>query len=449
MKVVSVTEFGVIPGVEMVQTEKIQSAIDFVFSNGGGEVQIPSGEYYITALRLRSGVCLHLLENAILMASRNAEDYFILKNDKIEPVDPNELNEGPAWNTLSREHKEERFVGFHTMGSRWHNGIIRALNAEDISIIGEKGSVIDGRNCYDEIGEEYYRGPHGISIINCDNIVLRGYTVRHSGNWANMLQHCSNIVAENLIVEAGHDGIHLTSCDNIKVQCCQFYTGDDSVAGFDINNMLVENCILNSACSAFRLGGTNILIQNCHAYAPAKYMFRYGIVSNEAKDVELRYNMLSFFTYTSSQYVVIRNKPENIIIRDCKVEGADRFLHFNYSGNEPWQCGWPLTQITFENIQASGISMPLTAYGDKDEQCSLTLKNINFSFREGFERVTFMHAANLRYLCMKDITVQNADGGMLVKLWGDIVPEIEMENINGNIVSHIIRTNEEFTCTPV
>ena len=344
------------------------------------------------------------------------------------------------------------------MGSRWHNGIIRALNAEDISIIGEKGSVIDGRNCYDEIGEEYYRGPHGISIINCDNIVLRGYTVRHSGNWANMLQHCSNIVAENLIVEAGHDGIHLTSCDNIKVQCCQFYTGDDSVAGFDINNMLVENCILNSACSAFRLGGTNILIQNCHAYAPAKYMFRYGmsvedkrsgIVSNEAKDVELRYNMLSFFTYTSSQYVVIRNKPENIIIRDCKVEGADRFLHFNYSGNEPWQCGWPLTQITFENIQASGISMPLTAYGDKDEQCSLTLKNINFSFREGFERVTFMHAANLRYLCMKDITVQNADGGMLVKLWGDIVPEIEMENINGNIVSHIIRTNEEFTCTPV
>lgn len=453
MKAISVIDFGAVPGSENIQTERFQAAIDFAFSKGGGEVCVPAGEYRITALRLRSGVCLHLLENAILTASRNAEDYFILKKDTVEPVDSGELEEGP-WTRVNGGPP-----AFHKFGSRWHNGIIRGLNAENISIIGEAGSVIDGMNCFDEKGEEYYRGPHGISILNCRNVVLSGYTVRHSGNWANMLQNCTNIIAENLVAEAGHDGIHLTSCDNIIVRNCRFYTGDDCVAGFDNQNMLVEGCVLNSACSAFRLGGTNVLIQNCHAYAPAKYMFRgvmseedkrAGILANDATGVQPRYNMLSLFTYYADHSTEIRSTPCNITIRNCKVDGADRFLHFNYSGNETWQNNRPLTQIAFENIRATGISMPLTAYGDEKEPCNLTLKNIDFSFREGFEDITFMHAANLRKLCMKNITIRNAAGGTLVKLWGSILPEVDMENINGNIAKeHILRTEEKFVCTPI
>ena len=462
MKVVSIIDFGAEPNMKEIQTRKIQSAIDYVFSNGGGKVQIPTGEYYITSLRLRSGVCLHLLEDAVLIASRNPGDYFILKNDVIEPVYESNLDEGEAWNNVWVQ-RDKISVGFHTLGSRWHNGIIRALNAEDISIIGEKGSAIDGCNCFDEKGEEHYRGPHGTSIISCNNVILRGYTVRHSGNWANMLQNCSNILIEDVTVEAGHDGVHLTSCDNVKIKNCHFYTGDDCVAGYDINNMVVEKCELNSACSAFRLGGTNILIENCHAYAPARHLFRggmtdeekrAGILSNDAASKETGYNMggnmLSFFTYYADCATVIRNLPENIIVKDCVVDMADRFLHFNYSGNEIWQNNRPLAQITFENIKATGISMPLTAYGDKKEPCSLTLKNIDYSLREGFETTTFMHAANLSHLCMKKIKIRNASGGQLVKLWGDVLPKAQMEDVSGNVASdYIVRTNEEFICNPI
>ena len=458
MKKVSVIDFGAKPYSDEIQTRYIQTAIDFVYLSGGGQVCIPTGEYHITALRLRSGVCLHLMENTVLFASPNPEDYFILKNDIVEPVDDNDLDEGKAWCSVW-EDRTSISTGFHTLGSRWHNGIIRALDAEDISIIGEKGSVIDGVNCFDELGEEDYRGPHGISLISCKNIILKGYTVRHSGNWANMLQNCQNVVAENLVVEAGHDGIHFTNCDNIHIRNCEFYTGDDCVAGFDINNMQVEKCVLNSACSAFRLGGTNILIENCHAYAPAKYMFRgimrqedkrARILANDAEGVEPRYNMLSLFTYFADCSTVIRNKPENIIVRNCTVEGADRFLHFNYSGNETWQNNRPLTQITFENIKATDISMPLTAYGDPNEPCMLTLKNIDFSFRKGFEHITFIQAANLYYLCLKDIQIQNAEGGTLIKLWGDMFPETEFEGIKANVSNEcIVRTNEAFVCNPI
>lgn len=56
------------------------------------------------------------------------------------------------------------------------------IDAENISIIGEKGSCIDGNNCFDAQGEELFRGPHGITFFNCSNIFLKGYTVENSGN---------------------------------------------------------------------------------------------------------------------------------------------------------------------------------------------------------------------------------------------------------------------------
>ena len=450
---VNIEQFGASKDVDELQTTYIQDAIDYVFQNGGGTVKIPGGEYHITALRLRSNVCLHLLKDAVLIASRTIDDYFILKHDTVEPVDESMLDEGP-WARGGGQS-----TVFHKYGSRWHNGIIRVLDAENVSIIGEEGSVIDGVNCFDEVGEEQYRGPHGTSIINCKNVLLRGYTVRHSGNWANMLQNCTNVLVENITAIAGHDGIHFTTCDDVTIRDCHFYTGDDCVAGFDNRNVLVENCEINSACSAFRMGGTDVLIQNCHIYAPAKYMFRggmtredkrAGINANDAKGVAPRYNMLSLFTYYADFSVVIRNTPGNIVIRDCVVEGADRFLHFNYSGNERWQNNRPLSNITFENIKATGISMPLTAYGDKNEPCSVTMKNVEFSFREGFEHTTFMHAANLKSLCMKNVTIHNAVGGKLVKLWGDIAPQTDMENICGNVDdNYIVPTDETFICQPI
>ena len=55
-------------------------------------------------------------------------------------------------------------------GSRWNNALIRAWKAQNITLIGEPGSVIDGNNTYDAIGEENYRGPHGITFFSCKNI---------------------------------------------------------------------------------------------------------------------------------------------------------------------------------------------------------------------------------------------------------------------------------------
>ena len=184
---------------------------------------------------------------------------------------------------------------------------------------------------------------------------------------------------------------------------------------------------------------------------------RAGINSNDTDRVKPgfenqppRNNMLSFFTYYADHSVVIRNTPGNIIVRDCIVEGADRFLHFNYSGNETWQNNRPLTSITFENIKATGVSMPLTSYGDVEEPLKLTMKNIDFSFREGFEHQDFLHMANVEELGMENVKIRNAAGGAFIKMWGEKIPTCKFENIIGSPKEeYIVKAEEAFTCKTI
>ena len=68
--------------------------------------------------------------------------------------------------------------------------------------------------------------------------------VADSANWAHNLLFCSNITADNITVEAGHDGFDASVCDNLTIRNSAFYTGDDCIAGFGNVNVLVENCTL-------------------------------------------------------------------------------------------------------------------------------------------------------------------------------------------------------------
>ena len=454
LKTYSITDFGAVSDIDELQTEKIQKAIDTCFSEGGGEVIIPEGTFLTGAIRLRSNVTLHLLKNACLKGSRNPEDYYSAYiGDKLEPV-PEEFITDGLWNRFGPNWtRDYRFM--RLPGSRWNHGLIKSIFAENIAIIGEEGSVIDGSDCYDEKGEEEYRGPHLINMWYCKNIHFEGYTAKDSADWAHCITHSENITMKKVTVLAGHDGIHTTICRNIVIEDSEFYTGDDCIAGIGNLNVLVKNCVLNSACSAFRFGGTNALIENCHMYGPCKYLFR-GCLTKEEKQNGIRpdvaghrNNMLSAFTYYSDFSFEIPYTPGNIIIRNSKIDYADRFLHFNFSGNEPWQRNRPLTSITFENIEATDISMPLTAYGDAEDKIDITFKNVSISMRDGFTDVPLFHVGNFKKLSLCGLTVKNSTAPCLIRTWTD--DNIELSDIDAPVKEEdlIKKADTAFTARPI
>lgn len=454
--VIVITDVGAVADGKELQTEAIQYAIDQCFGMGGGEVVIPKGIFLTGGIRLRSNVTLRLQSGAVLKGSRNPEDYFGYLKDETEPLSSEQVTD-VLWHRAEQGTGKRDYRFLRVAGSRWNNALIRAIGAHNIAIIGEEGSRIDGSNCFDELGEEHYRGPHCINLFHCRNVTLEGYSIRDSANWAHAIFYSENIVLQNVTVEAGHDGAHFTCCSNIGISDCQFYTGDDCVAGFSNINVSVRRCVLNSACSAFRFGGTNVVVEQCRVYAPCKYLFRGCLTKEEKRDGAMpslegrRTNMLSVFTYYADFSVPIDCQPGNIVIRDCQIEGADRFLHYNFSGNERWQANRPLESIRFENIRATGIAMPLTAYGSKEVLLTLEMKNIDLSLREGSEAIDWMHVANYRQIRLENVTLSNFCGKALIKTWSD-EGTIELKNICTEHLEskdYVQKATEEFVCKAI
>ena len=65
------TDYGVINDSTLLQTEKIQSAIDAAAQNGGGVIVIPKGTYLSGALFFKPKTHLHLEEGAVLKSIPN------------------------------------------------------------------------------------------------------------------------------------------------------------------------------------------------------------------------------------------------------------------------------------------------------------------------------------------------------------------------------------------
>ncbi|MBE7037380.1 MAG: hypothetical protein E7404_00565 [Ruminococcaceae bacterium] len=452
--VINAKEFGLKKNSDKLQTKAIQDAIDYCYKNGGGVVEIPEGNYFTGDIRIRSNITLHLLKGANLTGSKNPQDYFNYLNDNIEPLNKNQITDAgyvhlsTILNEKSYEDEKSEYRFKRIVGSRWNNAVIRAVDAQNIKIIGEEGSVIDGANCFDEIGEEEYRGPHGITFFNCTNIELNGYTIKNAGNWAHNLLFCDNITADNITVLAGHDGFDASVCNNLKIVNSKFYTGDDCIAGVGNVNTYVSECVLNSSCSAMRFGGSNVLVEKCDICGPGKYCFRGSMTDEEKRNSKpsktkgKRNNMLSAFTYYADYSLPIKVQPGNIIISDCTIKMADRFLHYNYSGNETWQKHRPLESIEFRNIKAEGVKMPVTAYGDENIPVKLTLKDIEITLREGYENIDLIHACNYSSIVLDNVSVSGFKGECMVRKWSE--GEILFKNVKPDNINKVKKASKPF-----
>ena len=399
-------------------TGRIQRAIDEGFRAGGGVVRIRAGEHNVKSIRLRSHMTLLLESGARLVASRDPADYDeLISRDEVEPFDASLLD------------VEDRLA--ITSTNRWNNAIIRIYRAHDVAIIGEPGSEIDGRNCYDGTGEENYRGPHGIGIHFSSNILCRGYTIRNTGNWSHRFCLSRDIRVEGVAIRGGHDGLDFHACDNVLVEGCDIRTGDDCIAGYDNEELTVRNCRLNSSCSDFRIGGRGILVEDVAAWGPGKSVFR-GSLSQEDKVAGRnpppdagRHNTLSFFTFYGN--VRVRKQPGDIVFRNCRVRDVDKLMHYNFSGNEPWQVGDPLADVTFENVAAEGLKEPSIAHGTEKLPLTLEMCDCALAFRNDVPEL--FRGAFIQKAILVNLRANRLNGPVF-RLWSS-PPSVHLEAMHG------------------
>ena len=383
---------------DRLQTEKIQKAIDDCFLAGGGRVVIPCGIYLTGGLRLRSGVELYLESGAVLRGSENPDDYNEFWNDTVEPVN-DENTESAGRSSVAT--------------SEWCNGLIRVIDAENVTITGEKGSYIDGRNVYNPEGEEKYRGPHAISVWRCKGLTLSGYTIIDSANWAHAIFQSSDITVQNVSVYGGHDGFDVRTCDNVLIENCLFHTGDDCIAGFDNHDVTVRNCDLKTACSVFRFGGNHVLIENCRS-TPASFGFRGSIPKDQRHLSHLPTESARHIAHTPFLYYCdfradIRKTPGDITVRNCSFDGTRQLFRLEFDGEHKWCCNRSLSSITFENCEFLNLDKEGVLHGDANERVSYTLKNCRITKKEETEDFPLLICTNFDKVEMDGVTVEGFD----------------------------------------
>ena len=296
----------------------INQAVVACAAAGGGAVRLPPGRYLSGTIHLRSGVTFELENGATLLGTTNLEAYQTF-------VPPPDTPEG-------------RFR------SPWHRALILGDGVRHVAIVGP--GTLDGRKVFDPHGEEGMRGPHTVLLGNCQDVVLRDFTVRDSANYAILLEHCERVEARGLTITGGWDGVHFRGwpgrpCRDVNIVGCRFYTGDDAIAGRYWERVVIADCILNSSCNGIRLIGpaTHLVVQGCLVYGP-------GVQPHRSSN---RYNMLAGINLQPGAWDATQGALDDVLISDITMRDVSTpFLFVLYPGNTAGR-------IAVERVSATGI----------------------------------------------------------------------------------------------
>lgn len=378
LPIYKVTDYGVIANLGALQTEALQAVFDLCRVQGG-TIVLPEGRYYTGGLRMWSDTTLYLERGAMLIGSDRCEDYPVF-----------EVPEGVELRTdmeLITQYYDNR------PWETYRRAILSVYGGKNIAVIGEEGSRIDGQDCTDPAGEEGYRGPHGLFITNVENLTMKGYTISNCGNFMHQIDNCRNITMRSVTCTGGSDGIHLHHCRHTLIEDCIFHTGDDCIAGINMQDLHVKNCELNTSCDVFRAGGSDILVEDCHIWGPGIYPHRMTVVQNRGTELvrqksntlprsQGRHNTINVYIHFASTNFPNPAPYRNVCFKNCLIENADRFLEYS-ADDGPLQSGTHLAEIALENVTFTGLLTPSQVKASPIEPLTVRMSGVSATLRDG------------------------------------------------------------------
>ncbi len=316
----SIRDHGAVGDGRALDTAAINHTIAACAAAGGGQVWFPPGRYLSGTVHLRSHVTLCLDAGATLVGTTNLNEY--------------------QWPTPPAFMPEAKW-------GQWHRGLIVGESVEDVTITGP--GVIDGNKVFDPNGEEHMRGPHGLIFVNCRRFTIRDLSIVDAANYAVYFEVSDQVAVRNVTITGGWDGVHFRGapghdCHDVTILGCQFYTGDDSIAGRYWDHVLISDCILNSSCNGLRLIGpaTRLIIHDCLFYGPGRQPHR---TSGPAR----RTNMLSGIILQPGAWDPTRGSLDDVLISDVTMHDvASPVTIWTKPGNS-------VGRVTVERLSATGV----------------------------------------------------------------------------------------------
>lgn len=305
----NITEFGAVGDGKTLNTEAFAAAIDYAYKQGGGKVIVPAGIWLTGPIELRSGIELHVEQNALITFSddfnlypiretsfeglntrrctspiwaKNAQNIAITGEGVID-------GNGQAWRPVKRSKMTE---------SQWKNLIKQGGVVKDNIWYPSEASLKGAEKCLmfnnpmglttDQEWQEVQQWlrPVLLSLISCNKVLIEGVTFRNSPAWCLHPLMCENVILDNVKVfnpwySQNGDALDLESCNKVLVQNCLFDAGDDAICiksgkdrdgrerGIPCQNIYIKNNVVLHGHGGFVVGSEmsggvrNIQIEDC------------------------------------------------------------------------------------------------------------------------------------------------------------------------------------------
>ena len=366
-----IRKFGAKGNGKTLNTKAINQAIETCAQNGGGTVIIPAGVFLTGTIHLKSNVNILIEKNGVLKGTSDIEAYqSYIPGKNLGKYDSGTEETSDNMNSASDKN--------------WTKTLILGTGIENVSISGE--GIIDGDHVFNPAGEENMRGPHTIILAESKNITLSGISINKSANYAFLAYEIENVMFNNMTYNEGWDGIHIRGGKNIIIRNCDFYTGDDAIAGGYWENMTITDCYINSSCDGIRIimPAKELTISHCKFKGPGKYSHR------TSKELH-RTNMLSAILFQPGGWGDAPGNSEKIHFHDLEMDNLDnpfmfvlsegncannilvenvKATHLNYAAlsMESWK-GGSYSDVIFRNVSLDYIG------SDKVEKLNTPVKN--------------------------------------------------------------------------
>lgn len=388
-------------------TDAINKTIQAARDAGGGTVLVPAGTYVSGTIRLQDNVTLWLDAGATILGTKNLADYH--------------------WPEGGRE---------------WDGSIILANGVHNVALMGR--GTISGQNLNNPRGEEHIRGPHAVLFNNSKDIVVRDITIRDSGNYSLILRSCERVNIDNVTAFNGYDGINMHDVRQATISNCKLYTGDDSLAGAYWENVTVTNCILNSSCNAIRVGGRNVLIDNCLIYGPGEYAHRLGFRRNTESGFQILPQSAGRGNASSSR-LVTPGPVDNMVLSNITMINVRSPVYVAFGADAPYSGNnLGVGRIVIENLTAINCGRtPFYVAGPREKPAkSIILRNARMTFAggvsdeesngQGFSPYSMLQAygvycRNVENLELHDVRVDYLDKDRRPAIFGENIGTLDLD----------------------